>query len=78
MNAVVSDGTCVPGDTGRLPSLESALLPLPPAGSCSPALQDASRFPEDSGMWDSGQQAAGNRKRKKKKKPTLKSDNIWL
>lgn len=65
MNAMVSDGTCVPGNIGRLPSLESALLPLPPAGSCSSALWDVSRFPEVSGMWDSGQQVAGDRKREK-------------
>lgn len=75
MNAMVSDGTCVLGDTGRSPSLESALLPLPPAGHCPPGLWDAPGFPEDSGMWDSGQQAAGNRKRKKEKK---KSDNTWF
>lgn len=65
MNAMVSDGTCAPGDSGRSPSLESALLPLPPAGPCPPVLRDVSRFLEVSGMWDSGQQAAGNRKREK-------------
>lgn len=65
MNAVVSDSMCVLGDTGTSPSLESALLPLLPAGPCPPALWDASGFPEKSGIWDSGQQAAGSRKRKK-------------
>lgn len=73
MNAIVSYGMCVLGDTGISPSLESALLPLLPAGLCPPALWDASGFPENSGMWDSGQQAAGSRKRKKK----LKSDT-WF
>lgn len=73
MNAIVSYGTCVLGDTGISPSLESALLPLLPAGLCPPALWDASGFPENSGMWDSGQQAAGSRKRKKNWSQTLGS-----
>lgn len=57
MNAMVSNGTCTPGDTGRSPLLESALLPLP---TCS---SGCLQVPEVSGMWDSGQQAAGDRKR---------------
>ena len=75
MTAMVSDGTCVPENIGRLSSLESALLPLPTAGPCLPALWGVSRFLEVSGMWDSGEQVAGDRKREKK---NLKSDNSWL
>ena len=78
MNAVVSDGTCVLGDTGTSPSFESALLPLLPAGPCPSALWDASGFPENSGMWDSGQQAAGSRKRKKIEVRHLVLVFLWL
>lgn len=78
MNAIVSYGTCVLGDTDISPSLESALLPFLPAGLCPPALWDASGFPENSGMWDSGQQAAGSRKRKKIEVRHLVLVFLWL
>lgn len=55
----------------------SALLPLPPVGLCPPAPLDALGFPEDSGMQDCDQEAAGSRKCRLGSQAALESAWTW-